>query len=105
MQANVLSQNDLYIISRAVARTWTDPNFKMELLANPKAVLAELDVTFPNGIEAIVSLCESIDCFATIEDNTLKIYLPNFPPLNLQDSDLDLDNGNMIILCYICCSG
>jgi hypothetical protein len=36
-------------VSKAIARAWTDPDYKAKLLADPHAALAEVGVSVPAG--------------------------------------------------------
>ena|SRR3990167_1348248 len=53
--------------AKLIAKAWSDPSFKEQLLKNPKAILQEQGIEFP----------KEIDC--KITENTEKIVYLNIP--------------------------
>jgi hypothetical protein len=67
---------------KVVAKAWNDPQFKAQLLANPKPVLAQNGVKIPDNVEV------------KIEDggNTLTLPLPKKPAQQLGGGEEGMDD-------------
>ncbi len=70
-------------LGHVIAKAWSDPTFKRRLIADPKAVLAEMGVETPEGVE-----------IGVVENTAEKTYL-TLPatPLSKPTSD-----GDVIVL-------
>lgn len=66
-------------ISKAVARAWTDPDFKEKLVNDPHAALADVGVDVPDG--ASVKVVEN-------SADTVHLVLPVMPS---SEDTLDMD--------------
>jgi len=83
------SQENRY--AQLVARAWRDAAFKARLMANPKAVLHEMGLAVPAGVEVEV-----------VENTAQKItlVLPAAPSGELSEEELDRVAGGWA--CLIC---
>lgn len=78
------SQDNKY--AQLVARAWRDTAFKARLLADPKAVLHEMGLEVPAGVEV-----------AVVENTAQKVtlVLPAAPTGELSEEDLDRVAGGI----------
>ena len=92
-------------LSRAIAKTWTDLNFRERLLTNPKRTLAKLGI-IPPGVNIITASSSTVSNVKMIEvqGNQLHIYIPS-QPTGLDDVILDPDVGSNAMFCFklSCC--
>jgi hypothetical protein len=78
------------VLSRVIARCWTDPAFKARLLADPVAVLREDGVEVPDGLQVKVL------------ENTQAVQhwvLPS-PPRDVSDAELAQAAGGVMVHLY-----
>lgn len=77
-------QDSMRAFQKVVARTWSDPDFKARLTADPKSVLAEHGVSVPEGVDVKV-----------VENNEKVVHLtlPAKPSGDLSDEQLDQAAG------------
>ena len=85
-----MTENDT-LSAKIIAKTWHDPAFKAELIANPGATLRAEGIDVPNGMAL------------TVLENTDKqfhLVLPPAPNDKLSDEELDaLAGGRGYIAC------
>jgi hypothetical protein len=85
-----MTENDT-LSAKIIAKTWRDPAFKAELIANPGATLRAEGIDVPNGMAL------------TVLENTDKqfhLVLPPAPNDKLSDEELDaLAGGRGYIAC------
>ncbi len=67
-------------VSKAIARAWTDPDYKTKLLSDPHAALAEAGVEVPAG--TTIKVMENTA-------DTVHVVLPPAPEGNLSQEALD----------------
>ena len=73
--------------AKVVARAWSDPAYKSQLVTNPKEVLGQAGINFSPGID--VQIAEGASEFSE-EDatgNTVRLPLPE-KPADMGDEDL-----------------
>ncbi len=66
--------------AKIVAKAWSDPKFKEQLLKNPEAVLKEQGIEIPKGTK--------IKIHENTED-TMNFVLPKMPSEKLSEKDLE----------------
>ena len=104
MKVGSLSQNDEQVISRAISRAWTDLDFRVKFLQDPKKILESFGIVFPGFVNIILSY-GSIEKVAELENNDLKIYVSAVPD-SLKDSELELNLETVSLFsCLACCCG
>jgi hypothetical protein len=57
--ATLIGDRERTIVAMATARSWRDPKYKMRLMAQPKSVLAEEGLDFPEG--TVVEVIDGAD--------------------------------------------
>lgn len=77
-------KDSIRAFQKVVAKTWSDPAFKVRLTADPKSVLAEHGVSMPEGVE--VKVVEN-------SDRVVHLILPAKPTGDLSDEQLDQAAG------------
>ena len=82
--ANFLSAASSALYSKVVARSWSDENFRRDLLADPKTVLMKEGLDFLETFE--VEVVPGADR-AHFDKDTVKLPLPN-KPKDLDDEAL-----------------
>jgi len=70
---------------KVVAKAWADPDFKAKLLSDPKTVLKEYGVEFPQDVEL------------RVVENTDKIHHFTLPARQLSEEELEKVAGGEII--------
>lgn len=90
-------------LSRVIAKTWSDLDFKEKFLANPKKTLENFGIL--SGVETvIVSSCgDSSDDVAKFQGNELHINLPIIPA-QLEDDALSFKSTEVLFCFQVCCT-
>ena len=96
-----LPEKDLQNMSRIVAKTWSDPDFKKAFLGDPRSVLLSFGVAVSNNIEVIVKDDETGGIAQ--ENGQLLINIPSIPSM-LGDSTLTFDDTEVLYSIKLCCT-
>lgn len=76
---------------RVIAKAWADEDFKVALLANPKAALKSQGIEIPEGVT--LNVLENPDHVMENSDNVINLVLPQAPDLGLVEESLDHLDG------------
>ena len=80
---------------KVVAKAWADPDFKAKLLADPKTVLKENGLEFPEDVELRV---------VENTDKLVHLILPPEPTGQLSEEELEkVAGGGVIWFCACAC--
>ncbi len=72
---------------KVVAKAWADPDFKAKLLADPKTVLKENELEFPQDVEILV---------VENTEEIVHLILPPVPTGQLSKAELENLAGGML---------
>jgi hypothetical protein len=96
-------------LSKVIAKTWVDQEFKQRLILEPEAVLEENGLTLPSGVEVRVRETSCVESLTIIDVNldsdSHQVYEIPLPPkpTELTDSQIqswtDGDNIEDIMAC------
>ncbi len=78
--------------AKVIAKAWSDPQFKAQLLKNPEKVLKEQGIMLPPGKK--VEVCES-------NETTLYFVIPQKPQGALSEKELESIAGGAC-MCLAC---
>lgn len=67
------------LTGRLVCRVWTDETFKRSLLTHPRAAMAEVGITLPQGATVRVIEEGSMAGWDMQEDGSITLILPGVP--------------------------
>jgi hypothetical protein len=76
---------------KVVAKAWSDEDFKAKLLADPKTVLKENGLEFPEDVELRVE---------ETTDKIVHLFLPPEPTGQLSEEELEKVAGGDMMICF-----